>query len=87
MTDKQFNWWIFGVSCASGLSLGTAIMGLVDTIKDNYLERKIDRMREANCCKFDEIRKGHEELMKQFDEWNKANKKLLEQAMKETKGA
>lgn len=84
MTDKQFNWWIFGVSCATGISLGTAIMGLVDTIKDNYLERKIDCMRDANCCNFAEIKSEHKQLMEQFEVWKKENEELLKQAMKET---
>lgn len=87
MTEKQFNWWIFGTSCATGISLCSAIMGIIDTIKDRRLERKIDRMRDANCCNFDEIRRGNEELKKMFEEWNKENEELLKQAMKETEGA
>ena len=81
------NWWIFGTACAAGFSLGSAIMGIVDTIKDRRLERKIDRMRDVNRCNFDEIQKGHEELMKQFEEWNKENEELLKKAMELSKGA
>ena len=81
MTERQ-RLRILGTSAAAGFSLGSAIMGIIDTIKDRRLERKIDRMREANCCRFAEIQSGHNELMKQFEEWNKANQELLEQAMK-----
>ena len=84
MTEKQTRLWILGTSAASGIAIGSAIMGIIDTIKDNYLERKIDRMRDANRCNFDEIQKGQEELKKMFEQWNKENEELLNQAMKRT---
>lgn len=82
MTEKRFNWWLLGTSCAAGFSLGSAIMGIIDSIKDRRLERKLDQMRDTSRCNFDEIQKGHEELMKQFEEWNKANQALLDEAMR-----
>lgn len=84
MTEKQFNWWVFGTSCAAGFSLGSAIMGIIDTIKDHRLERKIDRIRDTNHCNFAKIKEGHEELKKMFEQWNKENEELLKQAMKRT---
>lgn len=84
MTEKQVNWWIFGTACAAGFSLGSAIMGIIDTIKDRRLERKIDRMRDTNYCNFDEIQRGHDELMTMFRKWDEENKALLDKAMKRT---
>lgn len=78
------NLWIFGITCASGFSVGTAIMGIIDTIKDHRLERKIDRMRDVNSINFDEIKSEHKQLMQQFEAWNKANQQLLDEAMKRT---
>lgn len=82
MTEKQFNWWVFGTSIAAGVSIGSGIMGIVDMIKDRRLERKIDRMRDAHRCDFNEIQKGHEELMEMFRKWDEENKALLDEAMK-----
>lgn len=84
MTERQTRLWILGTSAAAGFSLGSAIMGIVDAIKDRRLERKIDRMRDVNCCNFVEIQKGHDELMEMFRKWDEENKALLDEAMKRT---
>ncbi len=84
MTEKSFNLWLLGTSCAAGFSLGSAIIGIIDTIKDRRLERKLDQMGDTNYYNFAEIKKGHEELKKMFEQWNKENEELLKQAMKKT---
>ena len=84
MTEKRTRLWILGTCAASGFAIGTGIMGIIDTIKDRRLERKIDRMRDANSINFAEIKYGHKQLMEQFEVWNKANQELLDEAMKRT---
>ena len=84
MTEKRTRLWILGTCAESGFAIGTEIMGIIDTIKDRRLERKIDRMRDDNSINFAEIKYEHEQIMKQFEEWNKENEKLLMEAMKRT---